>query len=160
MISARFAVRLWQTVTVALAADAPSGELRCINIKANGLPTMSLRPTMTTCLPLVCNVRAVKYQLNAVRRAGQKARTALSDAADVFGVESIHVFQGASPHRARALCRSTRARAVGPGCRGPGDHGSAARSAPATRVSRVSAGSLCSRLVSPTRSQARCLLRT
>ena len=48
VIDGRSAVRLWQTVTVA-SAPAP----RCSSMLAIGLPTMSLRPTITTCLPAI-----------------------------------------------------------------------------------------------------------
>ena len=41
-------MRLWQTVTVA-SPPAP----RCMSMIAIGLPTVSLRPTTTTCRPAI-----------------------------------------------------------------------------------------------------------
>ena len=46
VMSGRLRVRVWHTVTVALPPAA-----RCISKAASGLPTMLLRPTMTTCRP-------------------------------------------------------------------------------------------------------------
>ena len=49
--------RLWQIVTVASQPPVPSGGQpsggRWARSRASGLPTMSLRPTITTCLPAV-----------------------------------------------------------------------------------------------------------
>ena len=48
VIEGRSRLRLWQTVTVA----SPPGPF-CMSIMAIGLPTISLRPTTTTCAPAV-----------------------------------------------------------------------------------------------------------
>jgi len=76
-------VRLWQTVTVASASL-----LRCINITAIGLPTMSLRPTTTTLAPAIL-MFAHQQLLNAVRRTGEEPRPALHDAAHIVGMEGV-----------------------------------------------------------------------
>ncbi len=46
VMAGRSWVRLWQTVTVA----SPPGP-RCMSMTAMGLPTISLRPSTTTCAP-------------------------------------------------------------------------------------------------------------
>ena len=48
VMAARSGVRLWQSVTVA-SAPVP----RWPSMIASGLPTMSLRPTITTCWPAI-----------------------------------------------------------------------------------------------------------
>ena len=67
-------VRLWQTVTVALDNFAPPDHDR---MRASGL-----------------NALMNQHLLDAARRAGQKAWTALHDQSHIFGMKRIDVLQG------------------------------------------------------------------
>jgi hypothetical protein len=78
-------VAVWQTVTVALAPFR-----FWMSMAASGLPTMLLRPQMTTCLP--SGVAAANEELDdAVGRAGQRAGLAPEHLADVDGMEPVDV---------------------------------------------------------------------
>ena len=106
-------MRLWQTVTVA-SAPGP----RWASMIASGLPTMSLRPTMTTCWPAISMLLRIRSLLHAVGRAGQEPRAALDEPADVLGMKGVDVFGGADRVDDAAGVDLRRAAAAARGCRG------------------------------------------
>ena len=98
VISARFRVRECTTVTV---ASFPF----CMSRSASGLPTIMLRPSTTTCAPLICDAAFFQQAQTAERRAGDEAgRIAQRELRDV---ESDEIHRRLSPDRARGRSRAS-----------------------------------------------------
>ena len=83
--AARSGVFEWQIVTVAS---------RCSSSSAIGLPTMSLRPMTTACLPAIGDLLALEQLDDAGRRARHERRPVLHEPADVGGMKAVHVLGG------------------------------------------------------------------
>ena len=103
-------VREWHTVTVAS---------RCSSSIAIGLPTMSLRPITTACLPFHRDALALEQLDAAERRARHQRRPLLHQQADVIRVKPVDILRRIDRVEHPLLrhprpCRP--ATATGPGC--------------------------------------------